>query len=142
MKKEKTLRPATQVRGKVGLDAIIASIEHATGMRHDAIVGRSKKQSLADARAIAMYFGRQFLEGPEWSFSALARMVNRTDHVTARHACHRVAGLVAATRPNPNNKLRCALTKAAEHLGVDPKTFVPLRKITRWGYREATLGRY
>lgn len=132
MKEAKTLRSATQVRGKVGPDAIIASIEYATGMRRDAILGKSKRQSLADARAIAMYFGRQLLEGPEWSFSALAHMVNRTDHVTARHACHRVATLVAARRPNPNNKLRCVLTNAAEHLGVDPKTFVPLERLDRW----------
>ncbi|PIR84168.1 hypothetical protein COU18_00220 [Candidatus Kaiserbacteria bacterium CG10_big_fil_rev_8_21_14_0_10_51_14] len=134
MEKPKKLKSARGVRGMITVAEIRQAVENASELDWASITSPSREASVAAARAIAMYLGRQLLVGDEWSYRTLAKMVGRRDHTTAINACHAIDA--ASPRAVPQG-----LIKAAESLGVNWRTFVPLHEITRWEYRQRSRAR-
>ncbi len=89
---EKIVTPGTK---EISLDKIESTVCDYFGINSDALLSKTRRREIVQARQIAMYLGRNLTN---ISLASIGKRIGNKDHATVLHACNTVTNLIETDR--------------------------------------------
>ena len=89
---EKIVMPGTK---EISLDKIESTVCDYFGINSDALLSKTRRREIVQARQIAMYLGRNLTN---ISLASIGKRIGNKDHATVLHACNTVTNLIETDR--------------------------------------------